>query len=193
MITSKDFKPHGRRVLLETVEEELLKGPEGFLTLIAPVEFSSRYPPTGWVVQIGDGVTEDLKPDDFVVLEDEGREVDRTYYDIFHIKLRDNDGTVFDIKVDNDVEPVFREQMDAYWANPSDDDRVIAVQDVETGEGYRFNASDVLDFGYVDLAHPTYRLEYIPTHIINLWDEEDKKFRMHYLVDERKILAVIRN
>lgn len=171
--------PTRGRVLLEAIHEvtsELLFLP-----------YDDRYSSIGWVVESGPGV--DLLVNDLVVIRDEGHRTDEhSYYDAFTISLSDHKETV-KIVVESDREIVFKEKMDAYHRSPSND-FMISVMDVEE-QGWTFNASDVREWGFEEFAHPTWKMEYLPTYMIELSMGEGEPYKLHYIIDESNILAVI--
>jgi hypothetical protein len=146
-----------------------------------------RYSSIGWVVEAGPGV--DLIPNDLVIIRDEGHNTDQhTYYDAFTITLTDHKETV-KLVVESDRELVFKEKMDRYTASPSMD-FMISVMDVED-QGWTFNASDVREWGFEEFAHPTWKMEYLPTYMIELNMGEGNPYRLHYIIDESNILGVV--
>ena len=149
-----------------------------------------RYPELGWVVE-SNILSPDIKKNDLVLLQSHTKYTNRTYYDVFSITLGDYKEKIT-ILVDSVVETAFRTNVEAYRVNPSTDDRNICVQDVNTQEWITFAASDVLDWGFVDVAHPAYWLEYIPTYMIHLSQGEGKPLLLHYIVDRRNILAILK-
>jgi hypothetical protein len=175
--------PTKGRVLLEAVRPERRFGPEGEALFLPEV---GRYPTVGRVYRGGE--EEGLKVGDLVVLQDEGQEMPHTYYDVFKIVVGDFQGQT-EIIADNEIEPLFRERVEAFRANPSTEDKRLSVKDVATGEQWSFLCSDVLTYGYEDLTTPTYRLEYIPTFMIDLYHEG--KFRLFYIAHLSNILMVI--
>lgn len=149
-----------------------------------------RYPELGWVVE-ANILSPEIERNDLVLLQSHTRYTNRTYYDVFSITLGDYKEKIT-ILVDSVVETAFRTNIEAYRVNPSTDDRNICVQDVNTQEWITFAASDVLDWGFVDVAHPAYWLEYIPTYMIHLSQGEGKPLLLHYIVDRRNILAILK-
>ena len=172
--------PTRGRVLLEAIQEATSE------LLILP--YDDRYSSIGWVVEVGPDVS--LRVNDLVVIRDEGHNTDQhTYYDVFAITLSDHKETV-KIVVESDREIRFKEKMDAFTASPSED-FMISVMDVES-QGWTFNASDVQDWGFEEFAHPTWKMEYLPTYMIDLNMGEGEPYKLHYIINEANILAVIR-
>ena len=146
-----------------------------------------RYPDLGLVW--ASKSREDIKRGELVLIENEGLFVPRTYYDVFRVVLRDVKEDVL-MTVDSDSEPQFTEMMRQYESNPSEwKHEWISLTDVTTDEVINFNPSDVVEFGFVDMANPTYTLEYIPTVMMDLWTGE--KLELFYLIDEKKIMAIL--
>jgi len=171
--------PTRGRVLLEAIQE--------VTSALLYLPYDDRYTSIGWVVEAGLGIS--LAVNDLVVIKDEGHNTDQhTYYDAFTITLSDHKETV-KIVVESDKEIPFKERMDAYRASPSND-FMISVADVEE-QGWTFNASDVQDWGFEEFAHPTWKMEYIPTYMIELNMGEGEPYKLHYIIDESNILAVI--
>lgn len=183
--------PTQGRILLESIYEETIFGPDGKVEFEIPPEYQYRYPNTGWYVRGGPSSL-GLQRDDLVVLEDEGRDVDRSYYDVFRLILEDRtDGEKYNLIISADAYLPFREIMAKFYANPSTEKhRRISLKDVE-GTPWTFEAQDVLDFDIDELAHPTYTLEYIPTKMLYLW-VSDSRQKLHYLVDYRRVLLVLK-
>jgi len=174
--------PTRGRVLLEAIQEVTSE------LLILP--YDDRYTSVGWVVEAGESPKGyKLQVNDLVVIRDEGHNTDQhTYYDVFTITLSDHKETV-KIVVESDREIRFKEKMDQFTASPSND-FMISVMDVEN-QGWTFNASDVQDWGFEEFAHPTWKMEYLPTYMIDLNMGEGESYKLHYIIDESNILAVI--
>ena len=146
-----------------------------------------RYPDVGLVWL--SSAKEDIRRGDLVLIENEGMFIPRTYYDVFKVVLRDVKEDVL-MTVDSDAEPHFSEMMRKYEASPSEWKHMwIELTDVTTDEKINFNPSDVVEFGFVDMANPTYTLEYIPTVMMDLWTGE--RSELFYLIDEKKIMAIL--
>lgn len=186
-----DVYPVGGRILLEAVFEESTVDSFGREWAI-PFEYQNRYPNAGWYVR-GAPSHWNVERDDLLILDDEGSEVDRTYYDVFRLILEDErDGERYNLIINIDGLQAFEEIMKAYYKEPSvHKTRQISVKDVE-GTAWTFECQDVLDYGVDELAHPTYELEYIPTKMIELWISETEK-RLHYLVDPKRILLILKD
>lgn len=174
-----EVHPTRGRVLLEAI-------PEMDSEIIILPTFN-RYSSIGWVVEAGPGV--DLAINDLVIIRDEGHNTERhTYYDVFTITLTDHKETV-KIVVDCDREIIFQEKMHKYNLSPSKD-FMISVMDVED-QGWTFNASDVREWGFEEFAHPTWKMEYLPTYMIDLNMGEGEPYRLHYIIDHTNILGVV--
>lgn len=182
-LSPSQIHPRPGRILLETVQPLTSN-------LIWLPNVESRYPNMGFVVEAGQSKKGfNLQVNDLILLKDEGHHTDTaTYYDVFAINLHDFKEEV-KIIVESDREPAFRERMNAFNASPSND-FMISVKDVEE-QGWTFNASDVEDWGFEELAHKTWRAEYIPTFMIDLDMGVGNPYHLHYIVDERNILAII--
>lgn len=179
----EQIHPTAGRVLLETAEAE-----SSNLIWLPGVE--SRYPNMGFVVEAGRSLRGyNLQVNDLVLIKDEGHHTDEhTYYDAFAITLRDHKEMV-KIIVESDKEVRFKEKIDSYRASPSND-FMISVMDVEN-QGWTFNASDVQDWGFEEFAHPAWRMEYMPTFMIDLNMGPGKPYKLHYIIDEKQILSVL--
>ena len=185
--TAEDIHPTRDRVLLEAaISERTASG-----LIVDPALLGNiRYPELGWVVESNTNKVKIAK-NDLVLLKSHSSYADRTYYDVFSITLGDYKEKVT-ILVDSVIEPTFKQNIEAFRVNPSTDDRNFSVQDVESGEWYTFAASDVLDWGYVDLATPSYWLEYVPTYMIWLSQGVGLPLLLHYIIDYRNILAILK-
>lgn len=176
-------------MLVEALFAERRFGPDGKVAFHVPVEHQKRYPSLGRVHSHYKDALHELVPGEFVVLEDEGIHIDRTYYDVFQIVL-DDLGKQLILTVDNDIEPLFRETIERYRSSPTSENRHISVKDVGTDEWWSFLCSDVLSYGYETLAHPTYDLESVPTFMIELM--HGKKMKLFYIVHISKIMTKLR-
>jgi len=187
VIKASSLKPLGRDVLAEAIY-----GPEtteGGLWI--PPEARDRYPNLGLVMALGPETKEDILPGDLAIFNTETTDITHTYMDYFAVHLRDGE-EILTIYCSIDVEPIFSEQMRIFRENPSTEDRKITLKNIEDGLGYQFLASDVLDWTIAPLPiSGDYRLEYINTRMLYLLDEEDQ-IRRYYLIDEREILAILR-
>jgi len=183
MLTPEQVHPTKGKLLAEAVWPEKTDG-----GIIVPTEFQPRYSNTAVVRKCNSSYH--LDPGTLLLLDDEGTLIERSYYDVFKVVLRDHQHSL-EMLCDSDVEPLFRETMAKYDAEPSAYRHYrITLKDVNTDEVVEFSPPDVVDFGYEDLAHPTYRLEYMPTAMLNLWDGD--KYKLFYIIDERRILAAVR-
>jgi len=150
-----------------------------------------RYPNLGFVVKVGKTKETSLAPNQLVLLQDEGRNTDQhSYYNVFAVDIRDHKEKI-KVLVDIEVEERFRQAVKRYRANPSTDDSFINIKDHITEDWIGFNASDVEDFGFEEIAHPNWRMEYIPTYMIHLSRGPETPLILHYIVDESKIMAIL--
>jgi len=132
---------------------------------------------------------EDLFYGDWVILEDEGKNVERSYYDVFRVDLRDLKEEL-SILIPIEYEPHFKQVMEWFYRSPSEYRHYwITVRDAATDEVLKFQPPDVLDFSFDIAPNPTYKLEYIPTVMLSLWTGE--KFELFFIVDDRRILGVL--
>lgn len=145
------------------------------------------YPTTGWVLSVGSGVTE-LKSGDFVLIEAENHHIERTYYDLFEIVLRHEDGLVETIWVDVETEPVIREQWLAFRRGGLDS--TISVVDKKVGGSISFNCSNILDMQIGDMANPQYDLSYVPVFMVEMTNE-DMEPALYYFTEPERILAIV--
>lgn len=182
MIEADNVIPLRGRVLIRAVKARRTES-----GLYLPTTNTNRYPTIGIVHRTSPLSKYDIPEGDLALISNEGQYVDRSYYDVFKVRLRDSIQSLI-MTVDASVEPVFREQMEIFRANPATEDRQITLKDVETDEVVSFNCSDVEDFGYEQVAFPGgYYLEYIETYMIDLyWNGSSHLF---YIIDERRILG----
>lgn len=187
MLTEKNIQPTGRLVLSRALYQEKSSG-----GILVPPESQERYPMVGEVISIGPRVTEDISSGDLVVFEAEMFDAPNTYLDCFEVILRDGDE---DVRVlsDNDVEPIFKQYMDAYEANPSTEDRWIILRDLDSDLGFKFLASDVMSWGPAQIqSSSVQKLRYVETRMMELLDSKEEILRTFYLTDERWIQLVVR-
>jgi hypothetical protein len=152
-----------------------------------PVMKDQAYPTSGWVVSTGPDVSE-VKEGDFVLLEDEGANVDTTYYDLFEVILKHDDGFIETIWVEVEVEPVIREQVHTFRRGGKNS--VIRVADKKKGGTISFNCSNVLDFQIGDMSNPSVALSYVPVFMLVMMNNEDMP-ALFYFTDPSRILAVV--
>lgn len=179
MLSPDNIFPLKGLALLQAITAEQTKS-----GLYIPIEGELRYPTSAIVIRGGP----DLIPGHLAILEDEGRKVDRSYYDVFKVWVGDFKENV-EIIAQVEAEPIFSATVKSYRANPSSENKWITLKDVLTDEVIRFQCSDVKDWSFDDAAHPTYRLEYVHTQMLDLWTGE--KFELFYIIDERNILATV--
>jgi hypothetical protein len=177
--------PTRGRVLLEAIAADRIFTATGE-TIYLPDQ--GRYLPTARIVRGGE--KEGLRRGDMAILIDEGREVSRSYFEVFKLIL-DDDGKHLEIIAKNEVEPVLKEYLEKYRKNPSTHDYQLSVECQQTGEWWSFLCSDVIIHTWDELAHPTYKLEYIPTYMIELFNPERRKFKLHYIAPISSILATL--
>jgi len=182
---ASEVHPTKGRVLLEAAWPEQ----RGFIIIDPTILRGIRYPDLGWVVETN--CREALRKNDLVLIRSHTNYTERSYYDVFSVTIGDYKERLT-ILVDSEVEAVFKSQVEIYRANPSTHDRNVSVQDVESNEWYTFLTSDVIDFGFVELAHPAYSLEYIPTYMINLSQGVGEPLLLHYIIDYKNIIAIIK-
>lgn len=153
-----------------------------------PTTHVEVYPTSGWVYSIGLRVTEDVKRGDFILIDEEGVDIGRSYYDIFEIIISE-DGTPVRVWAEIEVEPVLSEQVNAFRAGGLDS--ALTVKDQNAGgSSVRFNCSDVLSWQFADMANPCYNLSYLHTVMMYLINEEGNP-TLFYLISQEKILATI--
>lgn len=145
------------------------------------------YPTSGWVVSVGPEV-EDLSPGDFVMIEEEGMTTGQSYYDLFEVILRLGDGRHEAIWAEVEVEPVIREQVNAYRRGGLDS--TIKVIDKRAGGGISFNCSDVVDFQIGGMANPNITLTYVPMFMLVMTNSEDRP-ALFYFTEPEKVLGVV--
>lgn len=182
----EQLRPPGKLVLAKAIEDERTPG-----GLWIPLEARERYPNIGRVESVGPRCTEDIRRGDIAIFSTEMFDAQITYLDCFQVILRDKEEDVR-ILVDIDVEPIFKEQMELFKANPSTEDRWFSLKNIEDDVGYKFLASDVLDWGPAQLQASSFqKLRYVETRMLGLLDEEGE-VHLYYLVDERYIQGIIR-
>lgn len=183
MLDASKINPRPGMVLAEPVFPEVTEG-----GIIIPVEFRPRYSPVARVEKAN--TKEDIRPGDLVVIEDEGMEVPLTYRSAFLVLLRDEkEKTQAMLPVE--VEPLFVEMMRKFESNPTEfKDYWIRTRDYITDEPISFQLKDVLSWSLTQIPNPTYRLEYIPTAMLDVFHNGIPK--LFYLLDERRILLTLR-
>lgn len=157
-------------------------------SLHIPTEALEAYPTSGWVFTLGPKITEQLRVGDFVLVEEEGLSVPHTYYDIFEITLRHDDGFIETIFVEIEAEPVLKEQVDAYRRGGVDS--VISVQDKKVGGSISFNCSNVASWQMGQMANPSMNLTYIPVAMLYMLNEQEIP-TLFYITREARILMTI--
>lgn len=174
----------GEYVLIECNQNDSMVG-----SLHVPIEAAEVYPTSGWVVAFGPKCKEQISVGDFVLIEEEGIVLPRSYYDVFEVILRLPDESLEAIWPEVEVEPVVREQVSEFrrGAGP---DSMMAMKDTKTGESISFNCSDVVDWQMGDMANPSYDLTYIPVHMY-IFQNEDNEPALFYITKVRKILSTV--
>lgn len=186
LLESERLTPLSKLVLAKAIEQERTPG-----GLWIPLEARERYPNIGRVKSVGARCMEDIRRGDIAIFSTEMFDAQNTFLDCFQVILRDKDEDVR-ILVDIDVEPIFKEQMGLFKANPSSEERWITLKNMEDDLGYKFLASDVLDWGPAQLQASSFqKLRYVETRMFDLIDKEGE-VHLYYLVDERYIQGVIR-
>lgn len=178
MEDSSRIRPLGTNVLLQAVRARTAGG------LILPVGYEDRYPQSGVVKAKGRNAT--LEIGDLCVLPDEGTDSGNSYYQVFSITLL---GEREPISCALEVEPTVREYVRKFRANAATHDYNIVVKTIES-ETVKFNASDVLDYGIVDLSNAGLRLEYVPVKMLYLF--VNNAIELFYIAREEEILATIK-
>lgn len=182
-VKATDIQAAGTYVLVEANEAEARIG-----SIYLPLAYREFYPTSGWVYSVGPEVNEDVKPGDFVVIEEEGTAIDHTYYDVFEVTLRHEDETIENIFVPIEVEPILREQVERFRAGG--EDRAITTHDKLNDGSIRFDCHNVVSWQFGQVANPQYNLSYVPTYMVEMPNEDDQ-VALFYFVDIRKILAVV--
>lgn len=157
-------------------------------SLYVPETVLDRYPTSGWVWAVGPGAQENLQVGDYVLIEEEGLSVDRTYYDVFELTLKHDDGFIESIFVEIEVEPVVRETVSEY--RRAGVDTFIKTVDKKNGGSIGFHAHNVVSWQFGQVANPAYNLTYVPVHMYYLVNEDDK-LELFYLTSEKRILATV--
>jgi hypothetical protein len=182
-LTADRLQPPAGKVVLEALYADTYD-PLG--KILVPEQFQRRYPHLARV--IAGGHEEGLQPGDMVILEDEGYDGDRTYYDVFKLILSDGNMDLT-IVVDNELEPALREKVTLYRRHRTSHDVKISVQDVNDDQWWTFNCSDVKDWTWDFQSNTPQRLEYIPAYMIEVMDPNSGRFKMIYIADLKIIMA----
>lgn len=173
----------GRKVLIEADTRQDTK----IGSLWVPTMRDQPYPTAGWIIAKGPEVTE-FEVGDFVLIEEEGQAVGTTYYDLFEIVLKHEDGFVETIWAEVETEPVVRERVNAF--RRGGEDLIINVMDKKAGESISFNCSNVVDFQIGDMSNPSVNLTYIPMFMVILMNEDEMP-SLYYFTEPEKILATV--
>ncbi len=156
--------------------------------LFIPLEAAEVYPTSGWIIGVGPKVTE-LSRGDFVLIEEEGTALDATYYDVFEILLRLDDGTIESIYAELEVEIVLREEVSKFRRGAGPDTQ-MSVKDLKEGDSITFNCSDVVDWQFGDMANPSYDLTYVPVYMYIYLNEDDEP-ALFYITTPAKIISTL--
>lgn len=170
-------------VLIEANAQETMIG-----SLYVPIEAIETYPTSGWIYAIGPDAVENLRIGDFVLVEEEGLALSHTYYDVFEILLRHDNGELESIWAEIEVEPVVREQVTKY--RRGGEDTFLKTIDKKNGGSIGFNCSNVMSWQFGEIANPSYNLTYLPT-VMFIALNEDEIPALFYLLSERKILTTV--
>lgn len=172
----------GEYVLIECNQNDLMIG-----SLHIPLEAAEVYPTSGWVFALGPKVQEELSVGDFVLIEEEGVDIDHTYYDMFEIILRMGDGSLETIWAEIEVEPVIREHVSAFRRGGRPDS-TISLKDTKVDGSISFNCSDVVDWQIGQMANPIYNLTYVPVFMFFFLNEDDEQ-ALFYVTKPNKIIS----
>lgn len=157
-------------------------------SLFVPLAAAEVYPTSGWVIAVGPKVV-DLSRGDFVLIEEEGTAVDSTYYDVFEILLRLDDGSIESIWAELEVEIVLRDEVSKFRRGAGPDNQ-MSIKDLKEGESISFNCSDVVDWQFGDMANPSYDLTYVPVHMFIYLNEDDEP-ALFYITTPAKIMSTL--
>jgi hypothetical protein len=157
-------------------------------SLFVPLAASEVYPTSGWVINVGPKVV-DLSRGDFVLIEEEGTQLDATYYDVFEILLRMDDGSIESIYAELEVEIVLRDEVSKFRRGAGPDSQ-LSIKDLKEGESISFNCSDVVDWQFGDMANPSYDLTYVPVHMYIYLNEDDEP-ALFYITKPAKIISTL--
>jgi len=172
----------GEYVLIECNQNDLMIG-----SLHIPLEAAEVYPTSGWVFALGPKVQEELSVGDFVLIEEEGVDIDHTYYDMFEIILRMGDGSLETIWAEIEVEPVIREHVSTFRQGGGLDS-TISLKDTRVDGSISFNCSDVVDWQIGQMANPIYSLTYVPVFMFFFLNEDDEQ-ALFYVTKPNKIIS----
>ena len=178
-----DIQMLGDHILIECNPREGMIG-----SLYIPTEALEAYPTSGWVFAVGPKVQEDLSIGDFVLIEEEGLSLDYSYYDVFEITLRHDDGFSETIFADIEAEHIVREQVSTYRRGGSDTN--LSLIDRKNGGSISFECSNVLDWQMGQIANPSYDLTYIPVCMLVILNEDEVP-TLFYMTKESRILATV--
>ncbi len=171
----------GDHILIETNQNDTMIG-----GLHVPLEAAEVYPTSGWIIDLGPKVREELSVGDFVLIEEEGIDLKHSYYDVFEIVLRLSDGSLDTIWAEIEVEPVLREEVSAFRRGGGPDS-TLAVKDTKASESISFNCSDVVDWQIGQIANPSYDLTYVPVHMYYFLNEDNEP-ALFYITKDRKLI-----
>ena len=174
----------GDNVLIECNQNDtMIRG------LHIPIEAAEVYPTSGWVFALGPKVTEQLSIGDFVLIEEEGIDVDHSYYDVFEVVLRLGDGSHEVIWPEVEVEPVLREHV-SLFRRGGGADMQLSMKDTKVGSSITFNCSDVVDWQMGQMANPSYDLTYVHVHMFYFLNEEAEQ-ALFYITKPSRLIAQV--
>lgn len=146
----------------------------------------TQYPQAGWIVARGKTDEKELQLGALVILSIESTDVARLYYRVFEVMFTGDQGSAF---FDPDLEPVIREAVERWRANPTTDNATIATVELNGG-GIRFDASDVLTYQWAETSSGPFGLLYpISVRMFGAWFGSEAY--LFYVVHEKDILGVI--
>lgn len=172
-LVPEKIRPLGDKVFVETFQYERTSS-----GLFLPLEYQNKYPDSGTVIACGPKCTE-VKPGDIVRLLDEGCDIEKTYWQVCMLVLKDWEEPVE--YCDVEAWAPIREAVESYRSSPTGKDYQIAIKTIN-GYDLHFLASDVLDYAVTEIDNPHLRLNYVNAAILHLGT------KMYYFVSERLIL-----
>lgn len=147
-----------------------------------------QYPQAAWVVAKGEGLRENIQLGDLILIEVESVDVAASYPLALEITFDDGHKALFDVE----IEPIVREAVERYRANPSANKGLRLTMAALNGEGYRALASDVVDYQIGKYSTPEFGLLHpLRVKMFGLW--EGIQPVLFYEVHEDHILGVIRD
>lgn len=144
-----------------------------------------QYPQAGWVRAKGE-TRESISIGDLALIEVESTDVARLYHQVFEVMFTGDQGSAF---FDPDLEPIIREAVERFRANPTTDDRTIVTVELN-GQGIRFDASDVLTYQWATTSSDPFTLLYpVKVRMVGIWLNSEA--HLLYIIDEKDILGII--